>query len=105
MTMKPKARKFRIRRDAPTPAARPQPAETNEDGFGDAPFPGSAKAEEQPGQVQDIAEIREEGLTGRQYLAVHRHFQIIKIHFRQLRTFIGQVHHHIARFRCFIRFI
>lgn len=72
MTMKPKARKFRIRRNAPTPDVRPQAANASEDGFGDAPFPGSAKAEEQSSHGQDIAEIREEGLTGRQLRMARR---------------------------------
>lgn len=72
MTMKPKARKFRIRRNAPMTVPAPQAAAKSEDGFGDAPFPGSAKADAQSGHVQDIAEIREEGLTGRQLRMARR---------------------------------
>lgn len=77
MTMKPKARKFRIRR---TSEATPQPGEDTlekmDDGFGDAAFPGSAKAERQATQTatasHDIVEIRREGLTGRQLRMARR---------------------------------
>ena len=77
MTMKPKARNVRIRRSA-TPASKPKSAADNlfaggEDGFGDAPFPGSAKAEADKGaQAEGIAEIRREGLTGRQLRMARR---------------------------------
>lgn len=93
MTMKPKAPKFRIRR----PPTRPQssaaaeatsPAETTgvgsaqdapftldtpaDDGFGDQAFPGSAKAKTDAVAASSIAEIRREGLTGRQLRMARR---------------------------------
>ncbi|NNE89077.1 MAG: capsule biosynthesis protein [Silicimonas sp.] len=82
MTTKPKAPKFRIRRSsaqttAPVepqqPASRSTdlPSET-EDGFGDAAFPGSAKAEAAKQNEAGIAEIRREGLTGRQLRMARR---------------------------------
>ena len=74
MTMKPKAHKFRIRRSAPASEAPRGPAQpATEDGFGDAPFPGSAKADADAGQAAEgIAEIRNEGLTGRQLRMARR---------------------------------
>ena len=82
MTTKPKAPKFRIRRSsaqiaAPTDPLRATshatdlPSET-EDGFGDTAFPGSAKAEEAKKNEAGIAEIRREGLTGRQLRMARR---------------------------------
>ncbi len=92
MTMKPKAPKFRIRRslarpqdtgsaEAPTPeepaSAGPQDApftlETPaDDGFGDQAFPGSAKEKTDAAAASTIAEIRNEGLTGRQLRMARR---------------------------------
>ncbi|MXQ09547.1 capsule biosynthesis protein [Alphaproteobacteria bacterium GH1-50] len=74
MTMKPKAHKFRIRRN-PTPAdaVRASGPAGTEDGFGDTPFPGSAAAEAEAGHAAaGIAEIRKEGLTGRQLRMARR---------------------------------
>ncbi|MEX3014116.1 capsule biosynthesis protein [Gymnodinialimonas hymeniacidonis] len=105
MTTKPKARKFRIRRsDAVAPAGETRAAQaadaaptlganasqdqvdnslpnTTEDGFGDAPMPGSAAYERaQAGAAQgsagsveeELAAIRAEGLTGRQLRMARR---------------------------------
>ena len=74
MTMKPKSRKFRIRRHTEKPAsgAQDMPFDTGEDGFGDAPFPGSARAEADKANDKTIAEIRQEGLTGRQLRMARR---------------------------------
>lgn len=83
MTMKPKAPKFRIRRSA---AGQPMsgaddaaeaPTSTSlgakaEDGFGDTAFPGSAKAEADASAATTIADIRREGLTGRQLRMARR---------------------------------
>ena len=78
MTTKPKARKFRIRRNVVSgPGSKPASQENlfarSEDGFDERPFPGSAKAEA-PSQNGDegIAEIRREGLTGRQLRMARR---------------------------------
>ena len=76
MTMKPKAPKLRIRRDAATsqrPAAPEMPFAGGDDGFGDMAFPGSAKAEaDKVSNDAGIAEIRREGLTGRQLRMARR---------------------------------
>lgn len=107
MTTKPKARRFRIRRDelpsataargaaaapaaaapqtepqaapqappkaAPQSAAPATPLSPHDDGFGDAPFPGSAKAAAaDAGAARAIAEIGKEGLTGRQLRLARR---------------------------------
>lgn len=92
MTMKPKAPKFRIRRpsaqaprvvdsdtaDAPkaAPAANTAPdtslSSASDDGFGDQAFPGSTKAEAESGAESTIADIRREGLTGRQLRMARR---------------------------------
>ena len=79
MTTKPKAPKFRIRRpSAPTPGSEPlddaqKPlAGPSEDGFGDKAFPGSAKADADAVAETSIAEIRREGLTGRQLRMARR---------------------------------
>lgn len=76
MTTKPKARRFRIRRNSePNSGAGDSPFTVGEDGFGDAAFPGSAKADSLGGPSdgsQDIAEIRREGLTGRQLRMARR---------------------------------
>lgn len=79
MTTKPKAPKFRIRRpsgqapqsDAPD---RPDPSlgGPTEDGFGKQAFPGSAKADTDADAESAIAEIRREGLTGRQLRMARR---------------------------------
>ena len=71
--MKPKAHKFRIRRNADQERARRTASTPTEDGFGEAPFPGSAAAETQAeASTQGIAEIRREGLTGRQLRMARR---------------------------------
>ena len=88
MTMKPKAKRFRIRRSrsgtppegTPTPpGATPPPASESktrvEDGFGSKPFPTSAAAQAAPSDeavAADIAAIRKEGLTGRQLRMARR---------------------------------
>jgi capsular polysaccharide transport system permease protein len=78
MTTKPKARKFRIRRSEVSgagkkPASRDNLFAQSEDGFDAAPFPGSAKAEAAgAGGEEGIAEIRREGLTGRQLRMARR---------------------------------
>ncbi len=78
MTTKPKARKFRIRRDVvsglgKTPAGGDNLFAKSEDGFDDKPFPGSAKSEATPQASEEgIAEIRREGLTGRQLRMARR---------------------------------
>jgi len=78
MTTKPKARKFRIRRNVvsgtgKTPAGRDNLFARSEDGFDDKPFPGSAKSETAAdGHEKGIAEIRREGLTGRQLRMARR---------------------------------
>ncbi len=92
MTMKPKARKFRIRRSA-APSAQlsraagdqaepsfyenPDLGGEHEDGFGDAPFPTASQndAITAPDEVvaeNELAEIRREGLTGRQLRMARR---------------------------------
>ena len=76
MTTKPKAPKFRIRRDA-SASARPTndglPFATGNDGFGDEAFPGSAKdAADKAATDKGISEIRREGLTGRQLRMARR---------------------------------
>ena len=76
MTMKPKAPKFRIRRDASASARRvpnDMPFDTGNDGFGEEAFPGSAKAAaDKVASEQGISEIRREGLTGRQLRMARR---------------------------------
>ena len=75
MTTNPKAPKFRIRRNAakPTGGADSKSLQPpSEDGFGDAAFPGSAKAEHTASAEAAIAEIRREGLTGRQLRMARR---------------------------------
>ncbi len=76
MTTTPKAPKFRIRRDAtsmPGTAAPEMPFASGNDGFGDEAFPGSAKAEaDRVNNDVGIAEIRREGLTGRQLRMARR---------------------------------
>ncbi len=73
MTTKPKAHKFRIRRNAQSESARPSSHPGTEDGFGSEPFPGSAAAEQNAEVAkQGIAEIRREGLTGRQLRMARR---------------------------------
>ncbi len=95
MTMKPKAPKFRIRRssrtmpEAETPTSKPAPTSrtpseepqqdaplvlggTEDDGFGDRAFPGSSKAVTDAKAETTIAEIRREGLTGRQLRMARR---------------------------------
>ncbi|NRA99934.1 MAG: capsule biosynthesis protein [Rhodobacteraceae bacterium] len=78
MTTKPKAKKFRIKRSGPDWPTQGEPDKTPpkkkvfdqpEDGFGSEPFPGSAKADAKDGE---IAEIRKEGLTGRQLRMARR---------------------------------
>ena len=71
--MKPKAHKFRIRRNTQSDASRRRPSNETEDGFGEEPFPGSAAAEDGAAAAgQGIAEIRREGLTGRQLRMARR---------------------------------
>jgi capsular polysaccharide transport system permease protein len=89
MTTKPTARRFRVRPEdlaaaragtasapaTPTPprAAHDDLLAPHDDGFGDAPFPGSAKAETAEKSAQGaIAEIAREGLTGRQLRLARR---------------------------------
>ncbi len=78
MTTKPKAPKFRIRRSVVSgpgskAASRDNLFARSEDGFDDAPFPGSAKADiVGEGGEEGIAEIRREGLTGRQLRMARR---------------------------------
>jgi capsular polysaccharide transport system permease protein len=77
MTTKPKARKFRIRRTSEPSAVAVGGSENTafpaaEDGFGSAPFPGSAKAQAEAANESGIAEIRREGLTGRQLRMARR---------------------------------
>ncbi len=69
MTMKPKARKFRVRRNSETP----DPQSSSSDGFGQGAFPGSAKSEnDAAAREAGIAEVRREGLTGRQLRMARR---------------------------------
>ena len=76
MTTNPKAPRFRIRRNASQSSDGAggdrslKPA--TEDGFGDAAFPGSSKAETDAVAEAAIAEIRREGLTGRQLRMARR---------------------------------
>jgi capsular polysaccharide transport system permease protein len=83
MTMKPKGKKFRIRRTGTSPnTGEPRPpaaaGSDSEDGFGPGVFSGSAAAEgeNQPPQdlsvEQELAAIRQEGLTGRQLRMARR---------------------------------
>ncbi len=89
MTTPPKARKFRfgaaVSSGTSTPPADPQeaPFDTRDDGFGDRVFPGSAAHEagttslpQAQSEAQTIeaalAEIRREGLTGRQLRMARR---------------------------------
>lgn len=76
MTMKPKARKFRIRRTTEATAAAETPFDGGDDGFGDMAFPGSVKAEkslaDSVNAQKDLSEIRREGLTGRQLRMARR---------------------------------
>lgn len=74
MTTNPKAPKFRIRRNSAMPAkpgSKSLPSKSD-DGFGDAAFPGSAKAETNAVSDKAIAGIRREGLTGRQLRMARR---------------------------------
>lgn len=94
MTTKPKARKFRIRKTSPL-SNGPSPEKVDSkapdsDGFGKMPFPGSAAADAKDASVEadapkktaasaqpapgptDIADIRAEGLTGRQLRMAQR---------------------------------
>lgn len=82
--MKPKGKKFRIKRTGTasgTGASRPAPsgdtADDSEDGFGPGAFPGAAAARGgQPPQglsiEEELAAIRQEGLTGRQLRMARR---------------------------------
>lgn len=94
MTTKPKAKKFRIRRSATlaSDAVRRPPTDTTEpmkpaddklfagkavdDGFGDTPYPGAAaETLTEPDEIASenaIAQIRKEGLTGRQLRMARR---------------------------------
>ena len=93
MTMKPKAPKFRIRRQPSRPVegdGRPAQSDTSsravpvsrgkpltldtpaEDGFGDRAFPGSSKAASDAVAETTIAAIQREGLTGRQLRMARR---------------------------------
>ena len=75
MTMKPKARKFRIRRNTPQPGAEATPEALP----GEAGVPPEGAAQEgqvssarEMGTSQNIDEIRKEGLTGRQLRMARR---------------------------------
>ena len=74
MTTNPKAPKFRIRRNSarPAPGTSKSLPSTSDDGFGDTAFPGSAKAESDVASESAIANIRREGLTGRQLRMARR---------------------------------
>jgi len=88
MTTKPRAKKFRIRRSGPLGSGRSRDAgqeRSIEDGFGDAPYPTAAAASaDAPGDevgvpatpergvAEEIADIRKEGLTGRQLRMARR---------------------------------
>ncbi len=75
MTTNPKAPKFRIRRNSAKPSGGGDGTSLQpptEDGFGDAAFPGSAKAESNASAEEAIAGIRAEGLTGRQLRMARR---------------------------------
>ena len=66
MTTKPRAKKFRIRRSVHSPAT-PKTPETPEDATPQARAPAI-----QPGAEAEIAQIRKEGLTGRQLRMARR---------------------------------
>ncbi|MCV6592589.1 MAG: capsule biosynthesis protein [Silicimonas sp.] len=72
MTTNPKAPKFRIRRNSARPGDDKSLTPPSEDGFGEAAFPGSAKAEDTAAAEAAIADIRREGLTGRQLRMARR---------------------------------
>ncbi|NNL17508.1 MAG: capsule biosynthesis protein [Boseongicola sp.] len=76
MNMKPKAPKFRIRREAGATArshSDDMSFAPGNDGFGDEAFPGSAKeAADKVAGEEGISEIRREGLTGRQLRMARR---------------------------------
>jgi len=77
MTTNPKAPKFRIRRTSAQTADGVEPrqrktSQPSADGFGETAFPGSAKAEADKKAEPAIAEIRREGLTGRQLRMARR---------------------------------
>ncbi len=81
MTTKPKARKFRIRRNAPAPetpaqdAATPQPEQPPEAAGQEHAAPaqsGQVSSARETATSQDIDEIRKEGLTGRQLRMARR---------------------------------
>lgn len=82
MTTKPKARKFRIRRNAPAPekpaqeaAAAPPPEQPPEAAGQDHAAPaqsGQVSSARETATSQDIDEIRKEGLTGRQLRMARR---------------------------------
>ena len=77
MTTNPKAPKFRLRRasaqatDGEDPTQR-KASQPSEDGFSKEAFAGSAKAEAMQKSEASIAEIRREGLTGRQLRMARR---------------------------------
>ena len=88
MSTKPKAKKFRIRRSGPLGSGRPKAAQDQapeaqsvEDGF-DGPRPAiapkthlddpAAQEQQELGIDREIAEIRKEGLTGRQLRMARR---------------------------------
>ncbi len=82
--MKPKGKKFRIRRTGAAPGSAASPAgatdgdaQDSEDGFGGGAFPGAAAAQDQqPPRTlsieEELAAIRQEGLTGRQLRMARR---------------------------------
>ncbi len=77
MTTNPKAPKFRIRRKSGLASDGGSGDEkslkpSTEDGFGEAAFPGSSKAETDAVAETAIAGIRREGLTGRQLRMARR---------------------------------
>ncbi|MBD3680227.1 MAG: capsule biosynthesis protein [Rhodobacteraceae bacterium] len=73
MTTTPKARKFRIRRTGFEDLPEEEATTPTEDGFGDAPYPGSAAADSAAATVeQELEAIRAEGLTNRQLRMARR---------------------------------
>ncbi len=75
MTMKPKAKKFRIRRngtDSPSPGVPPVPEQDATAAQAATPAADTAPDAAAPNPQLDITEIRKEGLTGRQLRMARR---------------------------------